>query len=190
MVPKYSIYRQGREGSRVWVLGRAKGPRESSVGPVPGLAQTGASRPWEVPIRGKGLRGRKLNHYPDSHHYENHCEPGRGTALLILFLPERSTHSGALGVIGPSPQGPRGSGHPGHPRGEIRTGLQCCCPLAMAQAEPSSPLPAPSPCPTVSHIQVVDEGLVGTLVHCAGLGELYHVQILGFPELRELAPGS
>lgn len=37
------------------------------------------------------------------------------------------------------------------------------------------------------HIQVVDEGLVGILVHRAGLGELDHIQILGFPELRELA---
>lgn len=38
------------------------------------------------------------------------------------------------------------------------------------------------------HIQVVNEGLVGISVHCAGLSELDHIQILGFPELGELAP--
>lgn len=39
------------------------------------------------------------------------------------------------------------------------------------------------------HIQVVDEGLVGALVLGAGLGEVDHVQVVGFPELRQLAPG-
>ena len=42
MAPKYSICRQEREGSWVWVLGRGKVPRESSTGPVPWLAQMGS----------------------------------------------------------------------------------------------------------------------------------------------------
>lgn len=47
-------------------------------------------------------------------------------------------------------------------------------------------LPLPSPHPGRPHIQVVDEGLIGTLDG----GALVHIQVLGFPELSELSLGS
>lgn len=37
--------------------------------------------------------------------------------------------------------------------------------------------------PTKSYIQVIDEGLIGALIHFTGLTELDHVQVLGLPEV-------
>lgn len=58
MVPKYSIYRRRREGSRGWGVGKGKvltrGPWASSLGPEPGLAQPGAYRAWGVATVGRG----------------------------------------------------------------------------------------------------------------------------------------
>lgn len=108
----------------------------------------------------------------------------RSLALLISFLPWGEVHTvqvhwGLFSQIHGNPEGQ-----------SICVLLEEKSTLAMPQAEPFCPLPAPSPCPRMPHIQVVDEGLVGTLIHLAGLSELDHVQTLGFPELRELAPSS
>lgn len=62
MVPKYSIYRGGREGSRGWGVVKGKvlsrGPWESSLGPESGLARTGAYRAWGVATEGGRSRHR------------------------------------------------------------------------------------------------------------------------------------
>lgn len=56
MVPKYSIYKLGREGSRVWVVGG--GLRVLTRGPR--LAQTAAYRAWKMAIKGRRSRGRAM----------------------------------------------------------------------------------------------------------------------------------
>lgn len=66
MVPKYSICRPGREGSRLWVLWRGR-DLEGALWAGAGLAQIGIERPgkWPSEVDGRGRqRGRKSNHYP------------------------------------------------------------------------------------------------------------------------------
>lgn len=105
-------------------------------------------------------------------------------ALLISFLPQREVYLWGLSS--------QIRGDPGDQsiwvvlEEKFTLAFNAAAPLPCPRLSPPPLSLLPSPCPRMSHIQIIDKGFVGTLVHGAGLGELDHVQILGFPELREL----
>jgi hypothetical protein len=104
-------------------------------------------------------------------------------AILIPFLPQ-STACWAHGGLLTKSTGTWGLIYE-YPRKETQTRAPNLADTALA-AGGGAFLPTPSspqPHPRRPHIQVVEEGLIGTLVCCAGLSELNHVQVLGLPEL-------
>lgn len=110
MVPKYSIWRQGRAGSRACVVGKGRactrGPRESS----PGL---GPHR-LEIPEPEKGLlevvgRLKGVTRYPGSHN-----DTGRKAEDTCPLYPSPArTERSARGAGSATPVGTQGVNPPG-----------------------------------------------------------------------------